>query len=170
MSTFINHTTGAAAGAQRLRRRWHDIEHELLRLSTGLALVPEPCSCGDDSAHLRETSTCGASRESTSGARGNDCDRLLQSVERQMHALIADTLRLLPPLPITRSTNSDGTRADDLRRQVDVVAGIVGRLRTAAAEYREAGSPAYLRVVTQRTQDLFRAGRRLNEMLERDIG
>ena len=147
MSTFTNHTSDDASSAERLRRRWHDIEHEILLLSTGLALAPEPCSCGDATAHLE--GTCGASRERTSGVHGTDCNDLLQTVEQQMHALIADTLRVLPPLRSTRSTNNDGTRADDLRRQVEVVAGIVGRLRTAAAEYREAGSPAYLRVVKQ---------------------
>ena len=170
MSTFTNHTSGGASSAQRLRRRWHNIEHEILLLSTGLALVPETCSCGDGTALLKGACTCGASRERTSGVHGSDCSGLLQRVEQQMHALIADTLRVLPPSPRPQSMSGDDTRADELRRQVEVVAGLVGRLTTAAAKCREECSAAHLSTVKQRTQDLYRAGRRLNEMLERDMG
>ena len=167
MTTFSTHTSGGGSKAQRLRRRWHDIEHDILLLSTSLALVPEPCTCEDGAAHLKGACACSVSRKGTPGVLGTDCDALLQSVERQMHALIADTLRVLPLG--SRLTGNDD-RSDDVRRQVEVVAGMVGRIRMAASDYRERCSAAHLSALKQRTQDLFRAGRRLNEMLERDVG
>ena len=167
MTTFSNHTSGGASRAQRLQRCWHDIEHDILLLSTSLALVPEPCTCRDGAAHLKGACACSVSPEGTPGVHRTDCDALLQSVEQHMHALIADTLRVLP---LRSRPTGDDDRPDDVRRQVEVVAGMVGRIRMAAGGYRETCSAAHLSALKQRTQDLFRAGRRLNEMLERDIG
>lgn len=161
---------GGTRRAQRLRKGWHDVQQDIVMLSTRLALIPEQCTCRDATAHLKGICACCESRDRESGVHCADCDALLHTIEPQIHALIVDTLRFLPPVSPSTSTGSEHARTDDMRRQVETVAGVVGRLRTAAAEYRNTCSASRLDTLRQRTQELFRAGRRLNETLENGIG
>ena len=88
-------------------------------LSTSLALVPEHCTCGNATAHLKGECACCAERNRLSAAHCADCDALLEKIETQIHALVLDILRFLPPVSPGALTADEGARrisADRLKR------------------------------------------------------
>ena len=170
MTTCIHRALGGTRRAERLLKSWHDIQQAILMLSTRLALIPDNCTCGRAGAHITGECACCVVRDRESAEHCGDCDALLDTIERQIDALVVDTMRFLPPVSPSVSTGSERARTDDLRRQVEMVAGVVGRLRTAAAEYMHTRRTSSLDALKQRTQELFRVGRRLNEMLENSMG
>lgn len=170
MTTCIHRALGGTRRAERLLKSWHDIQQAILMLSTRLALIPNTCTCGGASAHINGECACCVARDRESAERCADCDALLRTIERQIDALVADTIRFLRPVSPAASTESERARTDDLHRQVETVAGVAGRLRTAAAEYMHTRRTSSLDALKQRTQELFRVGRRLSEMLENGMG
>lgn len=167
MTTVLHHglTSGGPRRARRLVKGWHDLQQDILMLSTRLALISDRCACHDAKARVKEARGGGAPDPQPTGHCA-DCDAVVRAIEPPIHALIVDTLRfLLTVMPsLTASTNRP--RADALWRQAQAVAEIVGRLRTAIDEYRDRRTASCLETVKQCTHELFKAGRRLNEVRE----
>lgn len=170
MTTSIRHARGDSGSAQQVTKRWHDIQPDILMLSTSLALIPEQCTCGNARAHVKGACACCTERNRLSAVHCADCDALIEKIEPQIQALALDTLRFLPPVSPDPPTGCERTSTQDIRRQVETVTAVVERLRSAATEYRETCHPASLDTMKQCTQELFRAGRRLNDMLENGMG
>ena len=167
---IVHHELCDPGRAQRVMKRWHDIQPDILMLSTSLALIPEQCTCGNATAHLKGECACCAERNRWSAVHCADCDALLEKIEPQIQAVVLDMLGFLPAGSPDAPTAGERRGTQDIRRQVKTVTALVERLRSAATEYRETCHPARLETMKQCTQELFRAGRRLNAMLENAVG